>query len=433
MADVILFWFRRDLRLHDNTGLSHALQCGKLVLPIFIFDTDILDLLEDRSDRRVSMIYDMIVSLKADLEALGSSLLVEHGRPIDVFRSLSKRYRIDGVFTNHDFEPYGMKRDSTIADWCYKNSIVFKSFKDIVVFEKNEVLKDDGRPYTVFTPYSKKWMSLCNELCLKSYDSERYGKMYLKTDPFPLPLLSEIGFSRSSYHLPPKEVDDELILDYKLNRDYPSRAGTSRLSIHLRFGTISIRELVRRAVALDFTFLTELIWREFYMMILYHFPHVVDSAFKPAYNVIHWSNNELAFQLWCEGRTGIPIVDAGMRELNETGLMHNRVRMIVASFLTKHLLIDWRWGEAYFAAKLLDYELASNNGGWQWAASTGCDAVPYFRVFNPLLQTDKFDKQQEYIKKWVPELNTPDYPSPIIDLAFGRKRAIEAFAGVGNR
>ena len=333
MAEIIVFWFRRDLRLHDNTGLSHALQCGKHVLPIFIFDTDILDPLEDRADRRVSMIYDMVLSLKAELEALGSSLLIEHGRPIDVFQSLAQRYRIDGVFTNHDYEPYGMKRDASISDWCGKNRVVFRSFKDIVVFEKNEVLKGDGKPYTVFTPYSRKWMSLCNEHCLKSCDTDRYNKLYFKTEYFPTPSLGELGFSRFTYHLPSKMVDDDLILHYKTNRDYPSIAGTSKLSTHLRFGTISIRELVSRAIELDFTFLTELIWREFYMMILSHFPQVVTRSFKPQYDNIKWINDEKQFECWCKGKTGYPIVDAGMRELNETGFMHNRVRMIVANLL----------------------------------------------------------------------------------------------------
>jgi len=430
MTEVTIFWFRRDLRLNDNAGLYHALRSGFPVLPIFIFDTAILDLLEDRADRRVSMIYDMIERLKAELEALGSSLLVEHGRPQEVFERLAQRFPIKAIFTNHDYEPYGMNRDASIALWCEKKGIGFSSLKDAVIFEKNEVLKDDGKPYTVFTPYSRKWKSLLNQHPITTYNTDPYKNKYFQIEPFTLPRIEEIGFSRSAYQLPQPEVSDDLIRAYKTTRDFPAQSGTSRLSPHLRFGTISIRELVSRAARLDETYLNELIWREFYMMILYHFPHVVGGAFKPVYNGIRWANDETAFQAWCDGKTGIPIVDAGMRELNETGLMHNRVRMITASFLTKHLLIDWRWGEAYFAAKLLDFELASNNGGWQWAASTGCDAVPYFRVFNPLLQTDKFDKKLEYIKKWVPDLYSANYPHPIIDLAFGRARAIEAFSGL---
>ncbi|MDZ4844519.1 MAG: deoxyribodipyrimidine photo-lyase [Chitinophagales bacterium] len=434
---VNIFWFRRDLRLHDNAGLYNSLKSGNPVLPIFIFDKIILEQLEDKRDRRVEFIQKSLSEIQAQLAKLGSSLLVKFGTPLEAWKQLTEEFEIKAVFTNHDYEPYAKQRDAQVQDFLKSNGISFHTFKDQVIFEKGEVLKDDGTPYLVYTPYSKRWKSLLNDFYLKSYPTEKHFSNFLKTDAFEFPSLSSIGFDQTALTpphsgeagrglFPPKKVRDELIKNYGNTRDYPGIEGTSKLSVHLRFGTISIRELARQAQALSEKYFNELIWREFYQMILWHFPNV-EQSFKRQYDRIIWDNNEAHFQKWCEGKTGYPIVDAGMRELNETGYMHNRVRMIVASFLTKHLLIDWRWGEAYFAEKLLDFELASNNGGWQWAAGSGCDAAPYFRVFNPYLQTQKFDPELKYIKQWVPELDSFDYPQPIIEHEFARKRVLATY------
>lgn len=431
---VNIFWFRRDLRLHDNAGLYHALRSGHPVVPVFIFDTDILDELlsdnqpEDRKDRRVEFIYQALQDMQEQLLKKGSTLDVRHGKPGEVWRQLAKDYRIEKVFTNHDYEPYARQRDPAIAAQLQAAGIDFHTFKDQVIFEKNEVVKDDGKPYTVFTPYSRRWKATLDEFYLKSYPTKKYWKHFFKQSPIKIPSLTSMGFEPAGLPFPPRHWKDELIREYKKNRDLPAIKGTSRLSVHLRFGTISIRELARDAGALDETYLNELIWRDFYHMILWHFPKVMGHCFKPEYEHIKWRNNEKEFDAWCKGQTGYPIVDAGMRELNTTGFMHNRVRMVVASFLTKHLLIDWRWGEAYFAKKLLDFDLAANNGGWQWAAGCGCDAAPYFRVFNPYLQTQKFDPNLKYIRKWVPEFEEFTYPRPIVEHDFARKRALEAYA-----
>ncbi|NTV84594.1 MAG: deoxyribodipyrimidine photo-lyase [Bacteroidales bacterium] len=407
-----IFWFRRDLRIEDNTGLYHALKDGLPVLPLFIFDENILSKLEDQSDARVSFIYNEIVRLKITLEKAGSSLLVKYGKPDEIFRDLADKYSPSKVFTNHDYEPYANERDMKVGQILRERQIIFITCKDQVIFEKNEVVKDSGEPYTVFTPFSKKWKTTFFETGIVNYSSENLMDHFVKISPLPIPGLASIGFAANLAEIPSREPDITIIKDYNLTRDFPATRGTSRLGIHLRFGTISIRQLVKIAASTNEVYLNELIWREFYMMILWHFPHVAERSFKPQYDRIPWRNDEVKFAAWCEGRTGYPIVDAGMRQLNQTGYMHNRVRMITASFLTKHLLTDWRWGEAYFAKKLLDYELASNNGGWQWAAGTGCDAAPYFRVFNPALQTEKFDTQKAYIRKWVPEFVTARYPRP---------------------
>lgn len=418
-----LFWLRRDLRLTDNAGLYHALKEHSQVLPVFIFDTNILSKLDDKADRRVDFIHQTLAQLKKDLEAKGSSLLVLYGDPIAIYKELQPI----AVYTNHDYEPYAQERDGSIKTLLEKRGIAFKTFKDQVIFEKDEVLKDDGTPYTVFTPYSKKWKAKLNTFYMKSYPVEKYSDHFIQTKPFDFPSLEEIGFVKTDTQFPERVIKQSVIEKYKEQRDFPAIEGTTRLSVHLRFGTVSIRKLVQVACKKNETWLNELIWREFYAMILWHFPHVVTKAFKPVYDTVLWRNNEQEFALWCKGKTGYPIVDAGMRELNSTGHMHNRVRMIVASFLTKHLLIDWRWGEAYFAQKLLDFDLASNNGGWQWAAGSGCDAAPYFRVFNPYLQTDKFDSEHQYIQRWVPEVNTPDYPKPIVDHGLARDRVLKAY------
>ncbi len=427
MHKITIFWFRRDLRLEDNAGLYHALRSGKAVLSIFIFDTNILDKLENKADRRVEFILNAINDLNSQLQKLGSLLKVLHGSPDNVFKKLITEYDIETVFTNHDYEPYAKERDEAISAFLASKNISLKTFKDQCIFERNEVVKDDGKPYTVFTPYSKKWKQKLNEFYVKDYPCQTYFKNFYQTKTFTIPSLSELGFEKTDLETPAAKADLDIIKHYKESRDFPAIRGTSRLSVHLRFGTVSIRSLVKIALQYNDTWLNELIWRDFYMMILDHFPHAAKNSFKPQYNRIIWRNNEEEFKAWREGKTGFAIVDAGMRELNATGFMHNRVRMITASFLIKDLLIDWRWGEAYFAEKLLDFDLSANNGGWQWAASSGCDAAPYFRIFNPMEQTKKFDPNYEYIKKWVPEFNTANYVQPIIDHAMARNRTLAAY------
>ncbi len=427
MKKITLFWFRRDLRLHDNAGLYHALKNNVPVLPIFIFDTHILNKLTDKKDARVEFIHTAISNLNHELNKLGSALKIFHSTAETVFSELINQYEIECVYTNHDYETYANERDANIKQILEKHQIEFKTYKDQCVFEKHEITKDDGKPYTVFTPYSRKWKAHLKNHHLEAYPNHQYFSNFFQTTPFPIPTLKELGFEKSNVDMPANTVNPAIISQYKEQRDFPSIGGTSRLSVHLRFGTVSVRALAKEAVALSETWLNELIWRDFYMMILYHFPQVATQAFKPQYDRFNWRNNEQEFKAWCNGQTGFPIVDAGMRELNATGFMHNRVRMIVASFLTKDLLIDWRWGEAYFAQKLLDFDLSANNGGWQWAAGSGCDAAPYFRVFNPTEQTKKFDAQFHYIKKWVPEYNTPKYVKPIVDHAAARLRALATY------
>jgi deoxyribodipyrimidine photo-lyase len=425
---VNIFWFRRDLRLSDNAGLYHALKDSNPVLPIFIFDRNILDELEDKCDRRVEFIHLALENIQQQLVKMNSSLEVRYGTPVDIYNELFNEYSVEKVFTNHDYEPYAKERDAMIEMLLQANGTTFHTFKDQVILEKDEVLKDDGKPYTIFTPYSRKWKAVLTEFHLKPYPNKKFFRNFYKQSERKIILLEEMGFKATGQSFPEKEWKGQIIRNYKEQRDIPSIQGTSRLSVHLRFGTISIRELASEAGALNETYLNELIWRDFYHMILWHFPKIVGHAFKPDYDKIKWRNNEKEFDAWCNGQTGYPIVDAGMRELNTTGFMHNRVRMIVASFLTKHLLIDWRWGEAYFAKKLLDFDLAANNGGWQWAAGSGCDAAPYFRVFNPYLQTQKFDPQLKYIRKWVPELEEFSYPKPIVVHEAARKRCLEVYA-----
>jgi deoxyribodipyrimidine photo-lyase len=400
------------------------------VLPVFIFDENILSKLEDKHDRRVDLIHRTLENLRSELRMLGSDLLVYHRTPVEVFKTLTSEYSIRSVFTNHDHEPYAQDRDKQLEALLNENGSSFQTFKDQCIFEKYEVLKDDGKPYTVFTPYSNKWKTKITTFYLNQYPTEKYFSHLLKFEADHFPSLEEIGFKRTDLEVPSSDFELNIIRNYHDTRDIPSIHGTSRLSVHLRFGTISIRKLARMASETNEKFLNELIWRDFYMMILWHFPHVVDGAFKPAYDRIEWEQNEQHFDAWCKGETGYPIVDAGMRQLNETGWMHNRVRMVVASFLTKHLLLDWRWGEAYFAQKLLDFELSSNNGGWQWAAGSGCDAAPYFRVFNPELQTQKFDPQLKYIQQWVPDFQELTYPRPIVEHKIARDRAIQRYQKV---
>lgn len=421
---INLFWFRRDLRLQDNHGLFHALQQDQKVLPVFIFDKEILDKLENKSDKRVDYFHQALKEIHEELKKHKSGITVFHEKPLDAFKKLTKEYEIDTVFCNTDYEPQAIKRDHDIEDFLKEHHINFKSFKDQVIFEKEEVMKNDGTPYTVYTPYSKKWKELLKKNKIESFKTD--FSQFLSYEPSQFPELKDIGFRKTDLEMVHPALKKSIIHDYDKYRDFPGMDHTTHLGVALRFGTISVRKCVQFASEHNETWLNELIWREFFMQILYHFPKVVNHSFKEKYEKIEWRNNEKEFDLWCRGKTGYPIVDAGMRQLNETGFMHNRVRMVVASFLTKHLLIDWRWGEAYFAEKLLDYELSSNNGNWQWAAGCGCDAAPYFRVFNPSEQTKKFDKDQKYIKNWLTEeeINAEE----IVEHASARKRALEVYA-----
>lgn len=431
MTQVSIFWFRRDLRLEDNVGLCQALSSDHPVQPIFIFDQNILSKLEDKRDARVHFIHTQLQGLNEKLTTHGGQLDVRVGDPMEIWQQLLKDYQIEEVFANRDYEPYALRRDKEVYDLLAENGIRFRGFKDQVIFEKSEVTKDDGKPYTVYTPYSKKWKSFLREEHLQSHPSEELKFWYSNTG-LNLPSLQDIGFEESPIQIPKKVIGKDKIRDYHKTRDIPSFFGTSRLGVHLRFGTISIRTLATLARATNEKFFNELIWREFYQMILYHFPHVVEGNFKKSYDLVKWRTDEADFHKWCDGKTGFPIVDAGMRELNETGYMHNRVRMITASFLCKDLLIDWKWGEAYFAKKLLDFDLASNNGGWQWAAGTGVDAAPYFRIFNPTSQQAKFDPDFKYIKKWVPEFGTDAYPQPMVDHKLARERTLSAYKDALN-
>lgn len=419
---VSVFWFRRDLRLEDNKGLHEALQSGHKVIPLFIFDEDILENLP-KNDARVTFIYQTLQKLDKELREYGSSLIIKKGKPIEVWRELIEEYTIQGVYTNKDYEPYAAKRDKEIADFLTSKGIIFNAFKDQVIFEENEVLKNDGTPYTVFTPYKNKWLQNFSEKKDTQDFTIDLANFYQFSSEFLS--LASIGFEESTIKVKPYNLSN--LDSYDEVRDFPAEDKTSYLSPYLRFGLVSTRKMVRFALKTNQTFLSELIWREFFMQILYHFPKVVTQNFKQKYNAVPWRNKEEEFKKWCEGNTGYPMVDAGMRELNETGYMHNRVRMITAGFLCKHLLIDWRWGEAYFAEKLLDYDLSANNGNWQWAAGTGCDAAPYFRVFNPESQLKKFDKDLQYVRKWVKDFDELTYPQPMVEHKFARERAISTY------
>ena len=430
---INICWFRRDLRLYDNAALYHALRDTNPVLPVFIFDRHILDELEDRQDPRVAFIHQTLTEMQAFLGNKGSTLDVRYGHPEEVFAALLADYKIGKVFTNNDYEPYARRRDQKIADLLNAAGASLHHYKDQVIFEKSEILKDDGSPYTVFTPYSRKWKSALNDFYRSSYPCQKYYHNLFQELPKSIPALEAMGFKGGDKAFPGKNWEATIIKDYQKFRDFPAIEGTSHLGLHLRFGTVSIRQLVRDAGALSETFLGELIWRDFFQTILWHFPKVVTQAFRPEYDRIRWRNNEQDFSAWRNAQTGYPIVDAGMRQLNQTGFMHNRVRMITASFLTKHLLIDWRLGEAYFAEKLLDYDLAANNGNWQWAAGTGCDAAPYFRIFNPYIQTRKFDPELKYIRRWVPDFETMNYPQPIVAHEFARNRCLKAYKAALNK
>jgi len=425
---VNIFWFRRDLRLDDNAGFKAALKDDLPVLPIFIFDTEILDKLPE-DDARVTFIFDELQKMRNELqEEHGSSIAMYHGKPEKIFKNLISEYEIEKVFTNRDYEPYAKERDKRIQKLLQKNSIEFHDFKDQVIFEKDEVVKGDGDPYVVYTPYKNTWRDKFSNTELDFHYTSRYMDNLYENSRLSNLSLSDIGFKKSSLKVPDYKVTPGLIKDYEDKRDYPAVEGTSRLGPHLRFGTVSVRQMVRDAdKQRNKTFLDELVWREFFMQILFHFPDTVTDAFRKKYDRINWRNNEEEFELWKKGKTGYPLVDAGMRQLNECGFMHNRVRMLVGSFLCKHLLIDWRWGEAYFAEKLLDYEMSSNVGNWQWVAGSGVDAAPYFRIFNPTTQIEKFDKNEKYIKEWVPEYGTADYPDKMVDHKEARERALKTY------
>jgi len=427
MDKISIFWFRRDLRLHDNVALFNALKSGEKVLPIFIFDTSILDKLP-KNDARVSFIIKELRSMNEHLKSFDASIDILHGKPIEVFESLIKKYQIASVFTNQDYEPYAIRRDQEILELLKSENINFNSFKDQVIFEKNEITKKDGNPYVVYTPYSKKWIEAYEQINHIHYSSEDLlSQLYTNSETKEL-TFEELGFEETNTPIKNYIFNSRIINEYEETRNFPALDNTSKLGPHLRFGTVSVRQMVSRAEEQENkTFLKELIWREFFMQILWHFPHTHKDSFKPKYDRIVWRNNEDDFKKWCNGTTGYPMVDAGMRQLNNTGFMHNRVRMLVGSFLCKHLLIDWRWGEAYFAEKLHDYEMSSNVGNWQWVAGTGVDASPYFRIFNPTSQIKKFDKDFSYIRKWVPDFQELTYPSPMVDHKFARERCLRTY------
>ena len=425
---INIFWLRRDLRLDDNVGLFHALQAGKPVLLLFIFDTEILEQLQ-KEDARVTFINNTLQNINKELQSnYNSSIAMYHAKPLEVYKKLNETYTIDTVFTNRDYEPYAKDRDTEIANFLENKNIELKTFKDHVIFEKDEVVKKDGKPYLVYTPYMKLWKAIFRTKSLETYNSRSLLNHLIQEKKLPNLSLDDIDFTTSNQEIKEYQVTSNRIQNYEATRNFPAQDSTSKLGPHLRFGTVSIREMVQKAVSeSNEVFWQELIWREFFIQILWHFPQTITYSFKPKYDRIIWRNNEEEFKLWCQGKTGYPLVDAGMRQLNNTGFMHNRVRMVVASFLCKHLLIDWRLGEAYFAEKLHDYEMASNVGNWQWVAGCGVDAAPYFRIFNPTTQIQKFDKQLQYIKKWAPDFQELTYPKPIVDHKEARERCLKTY------
>jgi len=430
---MTIFWFRRDFNIFENIGLYYALKENTEVLPIFIFDKNILEKLDNKTDARVNFIYSEILKFNLELNSINSFISVYYDNPIEVFKYLINKYNIKNVYTNEDYEPYAIERDNIVEIFLNENNIEFKKYKNQVLFAKSDILKDNNLPYSVFTPYSKKWLKIFNQNNIKLYNTKPFFNSFIKkTEPINISLKT-IGFIEKKYSFPAKEIDIDKIKNYDKTRDFPYLDATSKLGLHLRFGTVSIRQLIEIANNNNQTYLNELIWREFYFMIIYHFPNSATKCFKTEYENLEFINNENHFDAWCKGETGFLFVDAGMRQLNETGFIHNRLRMLCATFLTKFLLIDWRWGEAYFAEKLLDYELSSNVGGWQWAASTGNDAVPYFRIFNPETQMIKFDKNLEFCKKYVPEFkNSLIYKTPIVDYNYARNRALETYKKARN-
>jgi len=423
---IAVFWFRRDLRLFDNAALFEALTSGFKVVPVFIFDKKILQNLNP-DDKRISFIYQAIQQINTSLLSFNSSVQVYYGTVDEVFSQLLTTYDVNRVFANHDYEPYALERDQKVKKMLAEKGVLFQTFKDQVIFEKDEIIKSSGEPYTVYTPYSHKWIEKINQETIYNWNSENYLFNLIETEEKRIITLADVGFMETKGIFKSFQLNQTAIETYDKTRDFPALEAASKVSVHLRFGTISIRQLVAQAREINAAWLGELIWREFFMQILFHFPYVIHQPFKPKYQFIKWVNNEKNFETWCAGQTGYPLIDAGMRQLNETGFMHSRVRMVAASFLVKHLLINWQWGEAYFAEKLLDFELASNNGNWQWVSGTGCDAAPYFRMFNPITQAEKYDPESTYIKKWIPEYGTKLYNQPMLDHAFARTRCLETY------
>jgi deoxyribodipyrimidine photo-lyase len=423
--EISVFWFRRDLRLSDNHGLYQALQASENVFLLFIFDTEILSKLENKEDKRVDFLVQTLEVINQYLEKYGKSIQIFHGKPLDIFKKIAKEFVVKNVFCNEDYEPSAIKRDQEIKAFLAQKNIEFHSYKDQVHFHKDDILKSDGTPYSIYTPYSKQWLQKYDEKKVEFFPSEKLLENLIDVEKQEISL-EKLGFKKTNYQFEIPKINTKILKNYHETRNFPTTPN-SEMSVHLRFGTISVRKLALEAKKLNETYLKELIWREFFMQILFHYPKVINKSFKRKYDNISWLFDEELFKNWCEGKTGYPIVDAGMRELNETGFMHNRVRMVCASFFTKHLLMDWRIGEAYFAEKLMDYDLSANNGNWQWSAGTGCDSAPYFRVFNPEEQQKKFDPEFIYIKKWVSEFGTKDYPKPIVEHKFARLRALETY------
>ncbi|HVN56932.1 MAG TPA: deoxyribodipyrimidine photo-lyase [Bacteroidales bacterium] len=424
--ELVIFWFRRDLRLEDNVGLWHALTSGFSVLPVFIYDSDLLSTLEP-DDKRMTILGEILRTLDSSVRQRGSAIFFAHGRPLNIFKELVTLFKVKALYFNRDYEPFSIKRDGEVTGFMKSHGIACYSYKDQVIFEGDEILKNDGKPYTVFTPYSVKWLSKFSTDCTRKYTSEKLtGNFVFNGEESYIPP-GQLGFRPQQVSQRPVNLGHDFLRGYAKKRDFPAIDGTSNIGPHLRFGTISVREAVRRSHGISDAFVKELIWREFFMQILFHFPFVTERSFRAGFDRIEWVNDEEKFNLWCEGRTGFQIIDAGMRELISTGYMHNRVRMIVSNFLTRHLLTDWKWGEAWFAEKLIDFELSSNNGNWQWAAGSGCDAAQYFRIFNPDFQLKKFDPRSEYCRKWIPELGTPGYAKRCVDLSEVREKALTVY------
>ena len=426
--NLSVFWFRRDLRLHDNHGFFQALKKSKSVLPVFIFDINILGELNE-NDRRVSLLFDRLKELNTELAKHGKKIHVYYGDPKSIFNELFDKLPYDAIFTNTDYEPYATKRDKSVRLSLNQKKVKFRSYKDQVIFEKDEILTDSGKVYGVYTYYMKKWKAQFRASMTQPFPSDTLLHKCKNSDVLPcVEQIGDIGFKHTEYILHQPNLTYRSLLDYEQSRDNPTMDGTSNASVHLRFGFLSIREVVNIAFQYSETFLNELIWRSFFTQIIWNYPRVVDSCFKQKYNNIKWNNIDL-FINWKYGETGFPIVDAGMRQLFETGYMHNRVRMITASFLVKNLGIDWRLGEAYFASTLMDYDLASNNGNWQWVAGTGCDSAPYFRVFNPNTQQERYDPKLIYCRKWIKELeeNGRYRISEIVDAKKSRLDAIDRY------
>lgn len=426
MEKINVFWFRRDLRINDNHALFNALKSGLKVVPIFIFDKDILKEFPNTNDRRLNFIYKELKNINNKLLEFNSSILIFNSTVKSSFENLLQKFNVNAVFYNKDYEPYATKRDSEIELYLKERGIEFKGYKDHVIFETNEIVKPDKTPYTVFTPYSKKWKLLLETEMLKTFESEELIKNFL-TFEGRFPTLKELGYNELDYIFPKSNFNKNVIRSYETQRNFPHLDGGSKLGVHLRFGTISIRTAVNNALKFSDCWLNELIWREFFIQLMWHFPKNEHFCFKQKYNYFEWLNDEAKFDKWCKAETGFQIVDAGIRELIQTGYMHNRVRMITANFLTKLLQIDWRWGERFFAEHLLDYELAINNGNWQWAAGTGADAAPYFRIFNPLEQIKKFDSNNIYIDKWLPKEKYKQI-KPIVDYKVARSQYLERFS-----